>query len=83
MRLTTLISAAVLGLSSAALAQVASPTEQKVPDNGAYAPGNDMPALDNQAGLPDATDTGTPSSANAMAQSPDGDPTQASSAPPK
>lgn len=83
MRLKTMASAAVLGLSGAALAQVATaPTEQKDGGNNAATAGNDMLMTDNSmAGPPDATGTGSPSTANAA--TPDGTPEAAASAPPK
>jgi hypothetical protein len=88
MRVSTVLSAATLTLSAAALAQVATtPAEQKVPQGNAT-PGNDMVMTDNSlAGPPDAT--GAPaSSAPAndtapMTEAPDGDPTSPTAAPRK
>jgi hypothetical protein len=83
MRLATAFSAAVLALSTAALAQVAStPAEQKVP-------GNDMLTNDNSlAGPPNsaAPADGVEPVANDMAplaNSAEGDPAAASTAPRK
>jgi hypothetical protein len=55
MRIATAASIAVLALSTAAIAQVAStPTEQKVPAPGQTAPGNDTSLPDN--GVATSTD---------------------------
>jgi len=84
MRIVTILSAAALALSGAALAQVAnSPSEQKIPDANASVPGNDMLMSDNSLSGPPETNAAPPTSSNATAQPPEGDPTQASSAPPR
>lgn len=91
MRASTLLSAAVLGLSTAALAQVATPSEQKVPANGAAAdessannvslpgdPAADPPVTADPAGQRN----GAPARDDAATRQ-SGDPTAASGPPPK
>lgn len=81
MRFTTMMSVAIFGLSTAALAQVAStPAEQKPEGNSA---GNDMAVMDNAAtGSTNTTASNTAARTTILAPQA-GDPTAASAAPKK